>query len=177
MLEPIKEAPSGRILDRRQSNTLTKPKPWPIEKFDEQFNPEELPKSLYYKNGPQPRLGELRDKIRKNRIFHAEYQPDLDLKHIKKTLGKEIYDEHNGTFTDAIEGKDLISVAKPIHEARIRRYIKNATHDTEPRVFDPGYNEEGSKKRITRTSIIDAKQAEERTKNTFNLKEHNQNIA
>jgi hypothetical protein len=92
-------------------------------------------------------------------------------------LGKEIYDVNEATFTDASEARDLISVSKPIHEARIRRYIINANHDTDPRVFDPGYNEEGSKKRKTKTSIIDAKEAHERSQNMFNLKEHNKNIA
>ena len=42
----VEEAPSGRILDRRQSKTLKKPKPWPIELTNEKFNPEDLPKTL-----------------------------------------------------------------------------------------------------------------------------------
>ena len=51
------------------------------------------------------------------------------------------------------------------------------THECEPRVHDPGYNEEGSKKRHERTYIIDAKEEEERKKNRFSLPEHNRNIA
>ena len=77
-------------------------------------------------------------------------------------MGREIYDRKNDYTTDANEDRDLVSVAKPIHEQRIKRYIRSIMHEVEARVFDPGYNEEGSKKRKERTYILDEKEAEER---------------
>ena len=68
-----------------------------------------------------------------------------------------MYDVGNHHFTEEQEDKDLISVLKPIHERRYRKYELAVLHDVPSRVHDPGYNEEGSKKRKERTFIIDAK--------------------
>ena len=37
-----------------------------------------IPQSLYYTNGYMPKLADLRDALKSNKIFHNRYNPDLD---------------------------------------------------------------------------------------------------
>ena len=52
---------------------------FPTMKCDEPFNPEDIPRSMAYDNKyANEKLAKLRDDIRRNKIFHKEYQIHLD---------------------------------------------------------------------------------------------------
>ena len=43
-----------------------------------------IPQSLYYTNGYMPKLADLRDAIKSNKIFHNRYNPELDDPQVRK---------------------------------------------------------------------------------------------
>jgi hypothetical protein len=104
-------------LDKRNPN-YKKRSPWKIEKTNELFNPEDVPKSLPYQSGNQATLGDLRDKIRLNSIKHMEYQPELDPIPMRVKHGEIVYDPNYNIYDPAVENLDLITTLKPFAEEK-----------------------------------------------------------
>ena len=92
----------SNLLDRRNPH-YKKRSPWPIEKTNEVFNPEDVPKSLPYYAGNQATLGDLRDKIRLNTIMHKDYQPELDPGPMRAKYGEIVYDPAYNIYDPAVE--------------------------------------------------------------------------
>jgi len=51
---------------------------FPVEMSNEIHSPEHVPKTLTYTNAFQPKLGDIRDKVRRNNVFHTEFNDKYD---------------------------------------------------------------------------------------------------
>jgi hypothetical protein len=109
----------------------------PTEKCAEPFNPEDIPRSLPYDNkNANEKLSRLRDDIRRNKIFHKEYQIHFDPSEVVKQLGKDVYDPGDATYIPENEEGDLASLLVPIHRKLNAKAAQDVKEDAKPLVFD-----------------------------------------
>ena len=159
---------------RRQSEAIKIAKELPTQPTEDTYNPEQVPKTLTYTNSFQPKLGDIRDKVRRNSVFHQEFEGKYEEKQVEQNLGHGIIDSTNNVYDPIEESKDLMSMLVPKHLARIKYAERNVKLDSKSRVFDKDYP---TTRKPDRTYVLDAIEEETRKKNVFNLKDHNKKIA
>ena len=78
-----------------------------------------IPQSLYYTNGYMPKLADLRDALKSNKVFHNRYNPDLDdpsLREYFKDAIKPTAAEKAGKVDEDFENQDLLKFLIPGHQ-------------------------------------------------------------
>ena len=81
-----------------------------------------IPQSLYYTNGYMPKLADLRDAIKQNKIFHNRYNPELDDPQFKKYFRDAIKpskSERKGETDENHENQDALKFIIPRHQKEI----------------------------------------------------------
>ena len=99
------------------------------------FSPFVSPLPYDNKNANE-KLSRLRDDIRRNKIFHKEYQIHFDPSEVVKQLGKDVYDPGDATYIPENEEGDLASLLVPIHRKLNAKAAQDVKEDAKPLVFD-----------------------------------------
>ena len=151
---------------------------FPTMKCDEPFNPEDIPRSMAYDNKyANEKLAKLRDDIRRNKIFHKEYQIHLDPGEVVKQLGKGVYDPGDQVYIPENEEGDLTTILVPIHDKLNQKAALNVKEDAKPLYND----EEGQQARRDntkrQTKKLDQKDFDDEKRNRFDLVHHNKAVA
>lgn len=77
-----------------------------------------VPRSLYFTNGYMPKLSDLRDAIRNNKIFHNRYNPNLDDPEFNRIFANAINrspTEPAGKIDEAFEDQLVLDMLIPVH--------------------------------------------------------------
>ena len=77
-----------------------------------------VPRSLYFTNGYMPKLSDLRDVIRNNKIFHNRYNPNLDDPEFNRIFANAINrspTEPAGKIDEVFEDQLVLDMLIPVH--------------------------------------------------------------